>query len=85
MGNGPQYAGGQALHAQVDLVLTNHPPKDDIISERMETISIHIRDIGHMLVNMCPESRELSLALTKLQETRMFAIAAVACHQDSIL
>lgn len=31
---------------------------------------------------LCPASRELSLALTKLQEARNWANAAIACNQE---
>jgi hypothetical protein len=32
------------------------------------------------MVEMCPDSRELSLALTKLRESVMWANAAIALH-----
>ena len=45
-----------------------------------------IRDNAHnfatMLVSICPESRELSLALTKLEETVMWANASIARNES---
>ncbi len=72
------------LHEQVDLVLTNRPLVDPSLESRLDTISADLRTAGHTIVELCPPSRELSLALTHLQETRMFAVAAIALHQERI-
>ena len=72
------------LHEQVDLTLTNKPLVDLSLESRFDTISANLRTAGHSMVNLCPPSRELSLALTKLQEARMFAVAAIALHQEDI-
>lgn len=37
---------------------------------------------GHSLVSLCPLSRELSTALTKLEEVIMHANKAIACHSE---
>ncbi len=72
------------LHEQVDLALTNRPLVDSSLESRLDTISADLRTAGHAIVDLCPPSRELSLALTHLQETRMFAVAAIALHQERI-
>ncbi len=72
------------LHDQVNLTLTNKPVADFRIQDKMEVISIRLKQVGHTMIQHCPDSRELSIALTKLQEARMFAIAAMAIHQDDI-
>ncbi len=72
------------LHEQVDLALTNRPLVDPSLESRLDTISADLRTAGHAIVDLCPPSRELSLALTHLQETRMFAVAAIALHQERI-
>lgn len=59
---------------------TYHPPKGDQ-AERYE----EIRQLGRTMANeidaMCPESREKSLAITKLEEAVMWANAAVARNE----
>ncbi len=72
------------LHEQVDLALTNRPLVDSSLESRLDTISADLRTAGHAIVDLCPPSRELSLALTHLQETRMFAVAAIALHQERL-
>ena len=74
----------ERLHVQVELTLTNRPLVDPSLESRLETISADLRTAGHAIVDLCPPSRELSLALTSLQETRMFAVAAIALHQERI-
>ena len=73
------------LHKQVNDTLTNHPLEYPEIGVYMENVSVHLRDAGHAIVEYCPEGRELSIALTKLQEVRMFAIAAIALNQEEAL
>ena len=73
------------LHEQVELTLTNRPLVDPSLESRLETISAELKMSGHAIVDLCPPSRELSLALTSLQETRMFAVAAIALHQERIV
>lgn len=56
---------------------TYHPPK-----EGQPTHYENIRDVALTLAlrlrSLCPESRELSLALTKLEEVVFWANAAIA-------
>lgn len=56
---------------------TYHPPKPG-----QPGIYTGIRDMAHDYANyiqcVCPESRELSLALTKIEESVMWANASVA-------
>lgn len=72
------------LHDQVDLTLTNKPFVRKELKPRLDSISEDLRIAGHSIVELCPPSRELSIALTKLQEARMFAVAAIALHQEDI-
>ena len=39
------------------------------------------KQLAHLLVTNCPESRELSCALTKLEEAVMWANAAIARNE----
>ncbi len=74
----------ERLHEQVELTLTNRPLADLSLESRLETISAELRMTGHAMVDLCPPSRELSLALTSLQEARMMAVAAIVLHQERI-
>ncbi len=74
----------ERLHDQVNLTLTNRPLVRPVLESRLESISEDLRIAGHSMVELCPPSRELSIALTKLQEARMFAVAAIALHQEDI-
>ncbi len=74
----------ERLHEQVELTLTNRPLVDSSLESRLETISAELRMAGHAMVDLCPPSRELSLALTSLQEAIMMAVAAIVLHQERI-
>lgn len=58
-----------------------HKPAGEDTIERHALIRMHCNDLAGYLLKNCPESRELSLALTKLDEVCMYANAAVARHQ----
>ena len=63
--------------SEIETRFTYHPPKDG-----QADIYVLIRDKGaemSQLVNgYCPESREKSLAITKIEEAVMWANAAIA-------
>jgi hypothetical protein len=61
--------------------LTNHPPKDDATGLRMETVRVYAKTLGRNIEQCCPESREKALALTNLEQSVMWAIAAIARNQ----
>jgi len=54
-----------------------HAPKKDQ-PKRYENIRRLARNFADYLAENCPESRELSLAVTKLEEAVMWANAAIA-------
>jgi hypothetical protein len=59
---------------------TYHPPFGTQ-TERYEEIRNTAREFALRLEELCPDSRELSLALTHLDEVVMFANAAIARHE----
>lgn len=59
---------------------TYHSPKGTQ-PERYEKIRAAGLILAELLVENCPESRELSLSLTKLDETVMWANAAIARNE----
>ncbi len=65
---------------QIAKNFTYHPPKEGQ-PKRYEDIRGMIKTTALTLVAMCPESRELSLALTKLEEAVFWANAAIARNE----
>lgn len=57
-----------------------HAPKGDQ-AERYEEINDAARNLAEVINRNCPPSREKSSAITKLQESKMWANAAIACNE----
>lgn len=55
-----------------------HPPKDDETRQAHETVRAELRAVAYALDSLCPDGREKSLAITKLEEAMMWANAAIA-------
>lgn len=76
----PKYQPSERVAAQVDRSFTYHAPKEDqgaryhFIREAAKTLALDI-------TSLTPESREQSLALTKLEEAVMWANAAIARNE----
>lgn len=54
-------------------------PNDQTIP-KYQAIQAKVKELGDLIMEQCPDSREKSIALTDLQSCRMFANAAVAIH-----
>lgn len=71
-------------NTQLDEIFTYHAPKGDQ-QERYVSIYVSIREqakaLAYHLNANCPESREKSIALTKLQECVQMANAAIAINE----
>lgn len=63
--------------AEIDTRFTYHPPTPGQ-PEKYEAIRKNAREMAYLLYAVAPESRELSLALTSLDEVVFWANAAVA-------
>lgn len=59
---------------------TYHSPKEDQ-SARYDLIRVRARLYAEFLLETCPESRELSLALTNLEQVVFWANAAIARNE----
>ena len=70
-------------HADLDNRFTYHPPTGDQ-ANRYTTIRELAHDFAVTLDALCPDSRELSLAITHLEETVMWANAAIARNGDQL-
>lgn len=59
---------------------TYHAPKEDQIS-RYEEIRQNCKITAKVIDTLCPDSREKSLAITKLEEAVMWANASIARNE----
>lgn len=64
--------------ADLDNRFRYHPPKDDDTKARHAKVTELTLALAKELRDVCPEGRQLSLALTDLESVRMRANAAVA-------
>lgn len=56
-----------------------HPPRDDAAIEAHKIVSEECFALAQSLLIVCYPGRQLSLALTALEEVRMRANASIAC------
>jgi len=62
---------------------TYHPPHGNQ-AERYEHLRLQAKFLATELIANCPPSRELSLAMTKLEEVVFWANAAIARNEKDI-
>jgi hypothetical protein len=65
---------------QLQGIFTYHPIKDGQ-AEKYKQIRLMALNMSLLINDLCPESREKSLSITKLQEAVMFANASIAIHE----
>lgn len=65
---------------QIAKAFRQHPMNDEQIA-RAEQIRRYARGLANEMAESCPPSRELSLALTKLEESTMHATSAIARNE----
>lgn len=66
-----------AAHENIDHNLTNHPPTE-AQAARMESVRTLGKALAHHLVDTCEPGRELSIALSGVEQAVMFGVAAIA-------
>lgn len=59
-----------------------HPPSDDSIRHAHEEVRYALLTVARVINELCPDGREKSLAITKLEEAMMWANAAIARKQS---
>ena len=64
--------------------LTNHPPVGGHVIEAFEEVRAFAMAIGEVILEVCPPSRERSLALTNLEQTVMWAMASIDRNQEAV-
>ena len=62
---------------ELDARFVYHAPKNDQ-ADRYERLRLRGREMAELMCHFCPASRELSTALTKVEEAVMWANAAIA-------
>ena len=62
---------------KIERAFTYHQPKDGQ-SEKYELIRAKANELAYLIEDECPDSREKSLAMTKLEECSMWANASIA-------
>jgi hypothetical protein len=75
----PKYENGQ-LAERIETNFKYHPPKKDQ-PERYDRIRSKAKELAVVFAEDAPDSRELSLALTELENAVMWANAAIARHE----
>lgn len=68
------------MNEQIEKAFTYHPPKDGQ-PERYSALRDKARELAELIDCECPNSREKSLALTNLEQTIMWANAAIARNE----
>lgn len=74
------YEPSEAQRQRIDNNFVYHAPKNDQ-AERYEMIRKAGKGLAWVLVRLCPDSRELSLALTQLEDAVMWANSAIARNE----
>jgi hypothetical protein len=75
-----QQAGTGYDHATAERIENNfqyHAPKEGQL-EIYDQIRAKAKELAHLINNVCPNSREKSIALTELESSVMWSNAAVA-------
>lgn len=70
------------LHERVNHNMTNHPPVRPEVVVDFEYLRVAAKEFGHLIVDLVPQSREQSEALTLLETCLMWAVAGIARNQE---
>ena len=65
---------------QIENIFTYHAPTAEQ-QVKYKALRAEAKTLAEMINEMCPESREKSLAITKLQELVMWANASIAINE----
>ena len=68
------------MNDQIENSFTYHAPKEGQ-SEKYEHIRAKTKELAYLIDELCPNSREKSLAMTKLEESSMWANASIARNE----
>lgn len=68
------------MNHKIEMAFTHHAPNDSQV-ERYTEIRDKAKELAYMIAQLVPDSREQSLAITKLEECVMWANAGIARNQ----
>ena len=66
--------------SEIDNIFKYHSPKEDQ-PQRYEGLRSVGRQLAFLIEDSCPDSREKSVAITKVQEAIMWANASIAINE----
>lgn len=69
------------IYQSLEQSFTYHAPKPGQ-AERYNLLRDSAKNLAYILKQECPESRELSLAITKLEESIMWANKSIAIYGE---
>ncbi len=70
----------ESMKERLSANFTYHAPKGNQI-ERYQVIRDTAKEFAAIVLDCCPDSRETSLAITKIEEAVMWANAAIARNE----
>jgi len=70
----------EELHNRIEHDFTNHAPSPEAV-DAIERLRESFKATAHAVIDLTPQSREQSLALTSIETGLMQAVAAVARNQ----
>ena len=70
----------QTKHQYIDNLFTYHPPHGDQL-DRYATIRDEFRKLGHLVVELTPQSPQQDTAITLLHQASMSANSAIAVNE----
>jgi len=65
----------------IEKIFTYHTPVNDQ-AERYNTLRGFAKELAFCIQDLCPDSREKSLAITNLQQAVMWANASIAINES---
>lgn len=69
------------MDLQIERNFQYHKPNPNT-SEKYDKINHQAKGLAYAVLDLCPDSRERSLAITKIEEAKMWANAAIARNSD---
>lgn len=70
----------ETANTQIENAFTYHAPKADQ-PERYTKLREKAKELAYLIGELCPNSREKSLALTNLEQSTMWANASIARNE----
>ena len=68
-------------YPEIENRFTYHPPTGPVQVKKFEDLRAKAKELAILIFELCPDSRERAVALTKLEESNMWANAAIARNE----